>query len=351
MVKKFMKQLVNRYDIDFDYMNEFDLIYWINDLKTNDKLMQIISSSAFQRLYDISFLGAIDYSDCTKLPKIERTRAYHSLCVAGLANYITSLRKYNNDLKENIIAAALVHDIGHIPLSHSAEPYIKSHLGYGHHELGENIIDGKISKDKTLFKIISSSFDINFIKQILNNKLDSDGADLFKNKINIDTIDGIIRCLEYKGMNKHNSYNRLSIARSAFFDFEDDKKYQTLDNFWKAKHFVYCNYINTKHGIISDTLSQIYFQEIKKPNEEDLISDERYWIKKHKILFQWLSKYKKSCTPDILDNYNINITIRKYEINDIEKDIHRRYVDEKKRSSLNVTKNLNSKFVQLDFDV
>lgn len=351
MVEKFMKQLVNRHAIDFDYMNEFDLIYWINDLKTNSKLKEIILSPAFQRLYDISFLGAIDYSDCSKLPKIERTRAYHSLCVAGIANYITSLRNYKTDLKENIIAAALVHDIGHMPLSHSAEPYIKSHLGYGHHELGENIIDGKISQDKTLFKILNSSFDINFIKQILNNKINSDGADLFNNKINIDTIDGIIRCLEYKGMNRHNSYNRLSIARSAFFEVEETKKYQTLDDFWKAKHFVYCNYINTKHGIVSDTLSQIYFQEIKKPSEEDLISDESHWIKKHKMLFQWLLKYKKSCTPDILDNYSINITIRKYEIKDFEKNIHRRYVDEKKSSSLNVSENFNSKFVQLDFDV
>jgi HD superfamily phosphohydrolase len=345
-----MKNVVNEYNTDTNSMNEFDLVYWINDLRKNNRLEKIISSHAFQRLYDISFLGAIDYSDCTKLPKIERTRAYHSLCVAGLANFIATKRNYNKELKENIVAAALVHDIGHMPLSHSAEPYIKSHLGYGHHEIGESIIDGQIYKDNTLYKVLRESFDPTFIKDLLNNKIKSEGSDIFSNKINIDTIDGIIRCLEYKGINKNNSLNRLSIAESAFLDPEKDK-YRVLDNFWKAKHFVYCNYINTKKGAISDTLSQIYFKEVKTPNEEDLITDEKSWIKKHKILFHWLSKYKKSVIPPIIDQYEINITIRKYDIDVYENDILKRYIDEKKRSSFCVHNNSGLNSVQLDFDL
>ncbi|CAI2431104.1 HD domain [Serratia fonticola] len=328
------------------------IIYWIRDLNENSKLSEIINTPAFQRLYDISFLGAIDYSDCSKLVKIERSRAYHSICVAGLANYISIERNYSKELKENLIAAALIHDIGHMPLSHSAEPYIKSHLGYGHHELGESIIDGKVKSDKKLHDILKNKFDIGFLKELLSNKLSSDGGDLFSNQINIDTIDGITRCLEYKGVNKSNSLNRLAIAKAAFVSGDENKYRLThLDDFWKAKHFVYCNYINNKHGVISDTLSQIFFEEKNDIDESDLLSNEKKWMKKYGVLFEWFRDLKNKRIPACMANYNINITARKYEILYEEMDIRNRYVNKKSKSVIKIDNLADSKLIQLDFDM
>lgn len=190
--------------------------FWIRDIRKNEALNSIIKSSAFDRLFDISFLGAIDYSENSKLLKSERNRAIHSLYVAGITNYITTARKYDAELKEHLIAAALLHDIGHIPLSHSAEPYIKKHLGIGHHDIGDKIISGEMLRESKLNNILSKKYDVSFVRDILNGKYHGEGSDIFNSKINADTIDGIIRCLEYKGINKTNYLNRISIARAAF---------------------------------------------------------------------------------------------------------------------------------------
>ncbi|EPL6128115.1 HD domain-containing protein [Klebsiella aerogenes] len=325
-----------------------DMSFWINDIKRNSKLNSIIKSKAFQRLKYISFLGAIDYSEDNKLSKENRSRATHSLYVAALANYISTHRGYNEDLKNNLIAAALIHDIGHMPLSHSAEPYIKSKLGYGHHEIGEQIIDGEGDTGLELNRILSSSFDSVFIKSLLNNKISEDGGDLFSNQINIDTIDGIIRSLEYKGKNKTNRLNRFEIAKHAFLITECEKeKYNNLDYFWQSKHFVYHHFINKDYAFISDKLSQLFFMENESICEQDLYSTEGVWVKKYTTLFSWLNDLKQNSLPECLKEYDLEMVSRTYYIEDNELDINKRYKNTKKTKAVDISRFLDNDHIQL----
>lgn len=325
-----------------------DMSFWINDIKRNSKLNSIIKSKAFQRLKCISFLGAIDYSEDNKLSKENRSRATHSLYVAALANYVSTYRGYSEDLKNNLIAAALIHDIGHMPLSHSAEPYIKSKLGYGHHEIGEQIIDGEGDTGLELNRILSSSFDSVFIKSLLNNKISEDGGDLFSNQINIDTIDGIIRSLEYKGKNKTNRLNRLMIAKHAFLMTECEKeKYNNLDYFWQSKHFVYHHFINKDYAFISDKLSQLFFMENESICEEDLYSTEGIWEKKYATLFSWLKDLKQNSLPECLKEHDLKMVSRTYYIADTELDINKRYKNIKETKVVDISRFLDNHHIQL----
>lgn len=334
---------------------EMDSInFWIRDIRNSESLNSIVESKAFQRLFDISFLGAIDYSEDTKLLKIERNRAVHSLYVAGIANYVATARKYDDELKEHVVAAALLHDIGHMPLSHSAEPYIKKHLGIGHHDIGDKIISGEIWNESKLNYKLSKKYDISFIQDMLNGNYHGEGSDIFNSKINADTIDGIIRCLEYKGINKTNYLNRISIAKAAFIEgceMSIEKRIDTLDEFWKSKHFVYHNFINTKHGVLSDTVSQIFFCEVENISITDLIDKEKCWKKKYKNLFSWLENLKTKKIPDCLKNYELQFTTRKYEVNKSELEIKKRYVNTKEKITLGIESFDSYKEEQLKLEI
>lgn len=297
-------------------------------LINNEKFRRIITSEAFIRLQDISFLGAIDYSERQYiLSKSKRTRYEHSLYVAALSFYISKKRNYSEKKIDNIVAAALLHDIGHLPLSHSAEPSIKRKFGIGHHEIGEGIILGEVKELKGLNITLKKYFDITYINYLLNTK-DQDkknGSDLFSSKINIDTIDGIIRCLEYKNLNSVFSLNRLSIAESSFFE-HTDTNIGILDNFWKTKDFVYKNMINNNFGVIPDKISEYYFIE-NEIKEDMLFSCEKTWKKRYKELF--LRLRNNEIKSELL-NEKIKITSRNYFIKEKEMDIYNRYLNTRK---------------------
>ncbi|MCA2442359.1 MULTISPECIES: HD domain-containing protein, partial [Vibrio] len=96
----------------------------------NDSFFKsIIDTKEFQRLKSVSFLGAIDYTD----RKNKSTRYIHSLDVAKLALYISEVRNYSTEVTNHLVAAALLHDVGHAPLSHSMEPSFFDEFGIDHH--------------------------------------------------------------------------------------------------------------------------------------------------------------------------------------------------------------------------
>lgn len=300
--------------------------YWADDLLENDMVLSVVRSDAFLRLEHISFLGALDYTCPTKgIEKHERSRAEHSLYVAAIANYVSHRREYPTELKNHLIVAALLHDIGHPPLSHSAEPFIKKEIGYGHHEAGEQIITGKNALGHSLFKTLQSYCDVDFILALINGEVDSAyGGDLFNSAINIDTIDGILRSHRYiTGIRP--SLTHLAIADASFFDRESNEHF-ILDEFWSMKERVYSGLINNDLGLLSDKTSEHFFSHSGISFEEaDMYTCEKTWKKKHKGLFQELGNIlKKTSIPEWLLDEEFSFTKRQYVI-DRNKDNENRY--------------------------
>lgn len=266
------------------------LEYWVDDIKSDPDLFAIIESKSFSRLNDISFLGALDYiSPTLKIKKKSRSRAHHSLYVAALANYVATKRSYSFELKKHLIAAGLLHDIGHPPLSHSAEPYFKKQFGFGHHEMGEMFINGMLPSSKKLHMHLKKNFDLSFINSLINKDIPSnEGGDLFSSPINIDTIEGITRT--YKYISETSSHHDpLKYAYASFLS-EDAESIKSLDRFWSLKHFVYEKLINSEVGITADKFSQIFFEDVRvNIDEQDVFNSERSWRGKFIELFYKLN--------------------------------------------------------------
>ena len=107
----------------------------------------IMASRAFRRLKGVRFLGGIDYV-LVRSPNGSRarySRYEHSVGVACLAALHADLRDLSPEDRRLSCAAALLHDIGHAPLSHSLEPVFIEHFGLGHHRATEEIIYGRVA--------------------------------------------------------------------------------------------------------------------------------------------------------------------------------------------------------------
>lgn len=309
-----MQEIIKFHPINSE---EDDINYWVAKIKKDDFFSSILNSEAFQRLQDISFLGSLDYRKIPlKNKKEERNRAHHSLHVAALAKFISEKRNYSSNLSNHLVAAALLHDIGHPPFSHSAEPSIKKLLGFGHHEMGEEIIKGKEKKiGKSLNKILKKHLDVDFIIDLLNKKVDAErGGDLFSSEINIDTIDGITRTLSY--YTKLSANTTLSITTASFLRCENYDKNFLLDDFWLKKDFAYKEIINSYNGIIQDKICEYYFLNECQFLEEDFIKREKSLRSKHQHLFSALSTRKDNTEiPHWIVDCEIDYTDRAYIVN------------------------------------
>lgn len=289
----------------------------------------LIKTAAFQRLNDISFLGALNYTFSTRLSRHACTRATHSLHVAALANYVATERGYCDDLKRHLTIAALLHDIGHLPLSHSIEAFTRNRLGQTHHDLGEAIIDGKVLGLRSLNRLLSGTVDRQVIIDLVNAKANCEGVELFAAPINIDTIDGILRTSAYfRDGPKIFLRKSLDLTKAAFLTTSlSPKQRRGLDAFWHLKHHIYQKRIHSRKGLISDFVGSQYFLSKQSiAGCEDLILTEGAWKKKYSDLFASLKVIKSKRTlPAWLDQDLVRFQRREYRIEPNAFD-HRRYV-------------------------
>lgn len=307
---------------------ESSLDFWIERIMVDDYYSKIIDAAAFKRLSEISFLGSLDYTLAVggKLPIEHKSRYRHSLAVAGIAAFVSWKRGYCQERTRYLVVAALLHDIGHPPLSHSVEPYIQKKLGYGHHEAGERVIRGRFQRDKELALFLRNTLDVDHVLDLISGKVSEvEGGDLFSSKFNIDTIDGIVRSYAYIFPKKRIELNqqKLAIANSAFV-CKDKRSEGNLDAFWEMKNSVYSLIINERHGLVSDKASEFYFEYEASLSEEDIYQTEVDWKKKYKKLFISLKSYmsEKKIAPWI-ECEKIPYMKREYAVDNSKKGMSR----------------------------
>lgn len=301
------------------YIPDRYIEFWLSKWRSDSMIRRVLESRPVRRLKDISFLGAIDYTSLVhKGPRIGRDRLHHTLGVAALADFISEHRNYDEETRNHVVVAALLHDIGHAPLSHSAEPYFKRRLGVGHHELGEQFME----EDKQLSWWLAKYFDRERIKLLIAGDAGGgQGADLFESPINIDTIDGILRSFEsFRG---HKPACPLDIARAAFLESSEAGK-KSLDWFWQLKGSVYNSFITSLEGLQADQYCQLYFEKNEvELSREKLLSTEKEWLLEFPDLFHAL---RNSSMDDAVTTY----CQRDYYIVFESEDIAERYKVNKK---------------------
>lgn len=222
----------------------------------------LVNTRAFRRLDSIRFLGGIDYvlvrSPNGSPGNVRFTRLQHSLGVARLALQYAARAGIGNGEARLLFVAALLHDIGHAPLSHSLEPVFEEHFGLTHHIATENIISGRVEIGRELHEILNDhKVDIERVLALISGA-DSDFNAFFSGPINFDTIEGVSRSKLYGGRSP-GTLNPSSILNAAISRASDADR-DVVDEFWNQKNEAYKYIINSRSGVLADYACQHFMR-------------------------------------------------------------------------------------------
>ena len=124
-------------------------------------LHALIDTRAFRRLKHVHFLGAIDFllvhSPNGVLGNIRHTRYEHSLAVLNLSSAFSEFAELSPAEGELISIAALLHDVGHAPLSHSLEPVFLREFSIDHHVATRDIITGSVPLGSSVKNLLTGN--------------------------------------------------------------------------------------------------------------------------------------------------------------------------------------------------
>ena len=181
----------------------------------NELIYELVQHPLFQRLTRIKQLGLAN----VVYPGAQHTRFQHSLGAMHLVGEAVKQLRLKGQMitaaEENgVLAAMLLHDIGHGPFSHVLEYTIIS--GVSHEELGLKMMEqineeigGRLS---LAIKIFKDEYEKRFLHQLISSQLDMDRMDDEKDSRAAKIVCACPRCV-YKGRKMHKN-GRNSIVPS-----------------------------------------------------------------------------------------------------------------------------------------
>ncbi len=168
------------------------------NLKFDGLFTQLIETPEMQRLHGIKQLGFA----YLVYPGANHTRLEHSLGVCHVA------RKMSESLgieEKEVEIAALLHDVGHGPFSHTLEYIVHSRQGKNHVEITKEIINGErrledCGEGKTIKEILSDyGMEAHEILDILDGKKGV-ASQIIHGSLDADQIDYLMRDAYYTGV-------------------------------------------------------------------------------------------------------------------------------------------------------
>ena len=244
-------------------------------------LASLTETAAFRRLEGVSFLGAINYSfvrwpDGSR-PATGYTRAQHSLGVFKLALVYCERRGLSPHERQLICAAALLHDIGHPPFSHSMESVWVDEFNIDHHKATQDIICGRIPLGRDVLDVLRAHHvDVERVAELVAGGV-SGFDQFFSGPITFDTIEGISRAHQYLPAPVP-SPTEVVVAATERATNDDQ---EIVDGFWHRKDEVYRLVVHSRQGILADFTSQEAFrQHIRQVSIEDYFGNDQLMFKK-----------------------------------------------------------------------
>lgn len=228
----------------------------------SDLVGALLGTSPLVRLKGIAFLGAIDYVLPRPPANYLATRLDHSIGVAYLAQVASSLLHCSIKEENLLLAAALLHDLGHGPLSHSLEPQFHARFGLNHHLRTHQLITGNDSGARKIRNVLDFfSIDVEEVIALLEGTSTHRLAYLFSSPFNLDTIEGICRSSAYvRNLRISPSRGHVVKALVSLADGTDDAEtLRCLDDFWQLKGLVYTQLVRGPIGVAADLTSQTFF--------------------------------------------------------------------------------------------
>lgn len=218
-----------------------DPLYGYIDIPSEE--LSIINTPEFQRLRRIKQLGLSD----VVYPSATHTRFSHSLGVMYLAEQLAkSVDVSEYTIRANKIAG-LIHDIGHLPFSHTLENLLENEKGISHEDISCNYIDKLENRDGVKFPV-----DINDVKDIIHGK--NKMINTVSSDIDADRLDYLVRDSYYTGVNLGNIESDTLIKFSQIIDGMvgfDHKSLKSVERLLDAR--MQMNYSVYAHNAVSIT--------------------------------------------------------------------------------------------------
>jgi HD superfamily phosphohydrolase len=153
-------------------------------IELDDLALALIETPQVQRLRRIRQLG---FSNLV-YPGANHTRFEHSLGVYHLAKHL--VKQVDEQQRNELLAAALLHDIGHGPFSHATEDLIMRYTRKSHEDIEEFLRKGEISdilKDYSLSPSVIAA----------HIRGDTDPGQIIHSEIDVDRMDYLVRDAHY----------------------------------------------------------------------------------------------------------------------------------------------------------
>lgn len=221
------------------------------NIKIDGLFLELVDTPELQRLYNIKQLGLAHLV----FPGAHHTRLEHSLGTYAIAGRISDSLNLDRETSNILCCAALLHDIGHGPFSHTLESILRISLNIDHVDLTEKLIFGEYNvyedDEKTFIetKTVNEIFDIyNVDKKLVTNMIQGNKtkpmflSQLINGAIDVDQLDYLLRDAYYTGV----AYGLIDIERFLqtleIYDDEiavDRKGVGVIENILMARALMY----------------------------------------------------------------------------------------------------------------
>ncbi|MEZ4452223.1 MAG: HD domain-containing protein [Nannocystaceae bacterium] len=216
---------------------------------------RLLGSPWLRRLDRISFLGTLDFHPASRRSS---SRLAHSLGVAELGLRVAGELGLDPALTRTFVAACLLHDIGHFPLSHAAEPGFERALGVDHHAVSEWIVrgNGAIDRGRSMRPDLEAA---GIDPEVTWSLITGDAEDLalrplaalLRAPINLDTLDGILRAAHAFRIRGLRLPERLFRGGRGAVRIDADAL-PLFDRFWALKDRVYGDVIALPSNVLCE---------------------------------------------------------------------------------------------------
>ena len=102
--------------------------------------LRLLGRPEVQRLHGVHQLGLAHLV----YPGANHTRLEHSLGTYHIASMMAESLRLSAEERDEVLAAALLHDVGHPPFSHTLEEVLLDRLSVDHVDLGRAMIAGEL---------------------------------------------------------------------------------------------------------------------------------------------------------------------------------------------------------------
>lgn len=238
-------------------------------------LVFLVRSTSFATDQGAPDIGAVIIASSTlwALPRLAETYA----CESGLSAKRRRL----------LLAAALLHDVGHGPLSHTLEPVFAEAFDIDHHSMTRRIVRGETRNGRDVYvSLRGADLDPDEVLAMIDGHHSGPDAFLFAGSINFDTLDGISRSRAFM---KPRAAPSAMLRAVRHWAQTGRAPLSEFDAFWTLKHDVYTLLICGARGRLLDAVAQAYMRaNIDEFDASDFERSEATLRKRHPKLFKVL---------------------------------------------------------------